>query len=69
VPQKEVNMVQSTSVSERENWVEQMRNRVPSEGDLATIQDLHSKGWKAPAIASGIEMNVKAVRKAIRKLV
>jgi hypothetical protein len=60
-------MIES-SVSERENWVEAIRNRVPTENDLATIQDLKCKGWKAPAIASGIEMNVKTVRKVIRKL-
>jgi len=61
-------MIDSTSVSERENWVEAMRNRFPTESDRATIQDLHGKGWKAPAIASGIEMNVKTVRKVIRQL-
>lgn len=50
------------------SFVEELRNREPNEGDLATIQDLHSKGWKVQAIACGIEMNAKTVRKSIRKL-
>jgi hypothetical protein len=48
--------------------IQDFRKREPSADDLNTIRDLHSRGWKAPAIASGIEMNVRTVKQAIRGL-
>lgn len=45
---------------------QEMRQRHPSEEDLKTIGELKSRNWPATRIASGIEMEVKTVRKAIK---
>ena len=57
------------SAEKREKMhIQDFRERQPSADDLSTIQDLHSRGWKTSAIASGIEMNARTVIKAIRGL-
>jgi DNA-binding NarL/FixJ family response regulator len=58
----------SQQVRERHhNWVQEMRDRQPNENEVQTILNLKGQGWKAPAIASGLELNLKTVRKLIRR--
>jgi hypothetical protein len=55
--------------SEVNTWmIQELRKRQPSEEDLKTIAELKKQDWKATQIASGIEMEVKTVRKVIKGL-
>jgi hypothetical protein len=59
-------MIGSTSVPERQNWVEGMRSRTPNEMDLKNIQEMRRTGWGPTAIATGLELNIQSVRKALK---
>jgi hypothetical protein len=48
--------------------IQELRKRQPSEEDLKTIAELKRQNWKATQIASGIEMDVKTIRKALKRL-
>jgi DNA invertase Pin-like site-specific DNA recombinase len=61
-------MISSTSVSKQQNLVEEMRSRIPNEVDLRNITEMHRTGWTSTAIATGLELKVQTVRRALKNL-
>jgi DNA invertase Pin-like site-specific DNA recombinase len=59
-------MIHITGVFESHNWIEEMRSRTPTEWDLRNIREMRSTGWTSTAIATGLELSVQTVRKALK---
>jgi DNA invertase Pin-like site-specific DNA recombinase len=49
-----------------QNWVEEMRNRTPNEQDLKNIREMRGSGWSSTTIATGLELKIQTVRKALK---
>lgn len=61
-------LTEEQKIEVKKELYREMFTRKASESDLKNIVELKKAGWKATEIASGLEMDVRTVRKAIKQL-